>query len=59
MGIDDFMCFRRFKNRRGKVVQLSYDRGTNFVGGERELKESLEQWNQHQIEREQLQEGCK
>jgi len=31
MDIDDFrMCFRRFVNRRGKVVQLRRDRGTNL-----------------------------
>jgi len=53
------MCFTRFINCRGKVVQLRCDRGTNFVGGERELRESLEKWKQHQIERKQLQEGCK
>lgn len=36
--IDDFrMCFRRFIYRRGMVVQLRRVRGSNFVGGEREL----------------------
>ena len=49
------MCFRRFINLCGKVVQLRCDRGTNFVGGERELRESPKQWNQHDIECEQLQ----
>lgn len=58
--IDDFiMCFKRFINRCGKVVQLRCDRGLNFVGGKRELRESLEKWNQHKIEREQFQRGCK
>ena len=60
MDIDDFItCFKRFKNVRRKVVQLRCDRGTNFVGGENELSESLEQWNKHQTECEQLQRGCK
>ena len=60
MDIDDFItCFKRFKNLRRKVVQLRCDRGTNFVGGENGLSESLEQWNKHQTEREQLQQGCK
>ena len=39
MDIDDFiMCFRRFKNLLRKVVQLRCDSGTNFVGGEKELR---------------------
>ena len=39
MDIDDFIsCFKRFKNLRRKVVQLRCDGGTNFVGGEKELR---------------------
>ena len=49
---DCIMCFRRFTNLCSKVVQLWCDRGTNFAGGERELRESTEQCSQHQIERE-------
>jgi len=57
---DDFiLCLRRFVNRRGEVIQLRCDRGTNFVGAERELREGLQQWNQDQIERELAQRGCK
>jgi hypothetical protein len=57
---DDFiLCLRRFMNRRGEVTQIRCDRGTNFVGAERELRESLQQWNHDQIERELVQRGCK
>lgn len=56
---DDFiLCLRRFINRRGEVTQIRCDRGTNFVGAERELRESLEEWNR-QIERELVQRGCR
>ena len=60
MDTNDFiMCLRRFMNRRGEVTELRCDRGSNFVGGERELRESIEQWNQQQIVQELLQRGCK
>nr|XP_021334729.1 uncharacterized protein LOC101884915 [Danio rerio] len=35
------MALRRFIARRGKPYELLSDQGTNFKGGERELKESL------------------
>ena len=39
---DSFInAFRRFVCRRGPVRQLRCDRGTNFVGASRELKEAL------------------
>ena len=41
------------------LEKVILDRVTNFVGGERELRESLEKWKQHQIERKQLQGGYK
>ena len=57
---DDFiMCLRRFTNRRGDVLELRCDRGSNFVGAERELRENIEKWNDQKIERELLQRGCK
>ena len=53
MDTDEFiMCLRRFINRRGDVKELRCDNGSNFVGSERELKKSLREWNQGQIERE-------
>lgn len=60
MDTDDFiMCLRRFINRRGDVLELRCDRGSNFVGAERELRRSIEEWNGQKIERELLQRGFK
>ena len=60
MDTDDFiMCLRRFINRRGEVKEIRCDNGSNFVGAQRELKESLEKWNQGRIESELTQYGCK
>lgn len=60
MDTDDFiMCLRRFINRRGDVLELRCDRGSNFVGAERELRRSIEERNGQKIERELLQRGCK
>lgn len=43
MDTDSFLlALRRFISRRGKPYEILCDRGTNFRGGERELKESLE-----------------
>ena len=57
---DEFiMCLRCFRNRRGDLKELPCDNGSNFVGSERELKKSLQEWNQGQIERELIQRGCK
>ena len=60
MDTDDFiMCLRRFINRRGEVKEIRCDNGSNFVGAERELKESLNKWNQGRIESKLIQHGCK
>jgi len=48
---------RRFICRRGQVVQIRSDNGTNFIGAERELRESLNSWNKSQIQKAMLQEG--
>lgn len=43
MDTDSFlMSFRRFQSRRGSPITLLSDQGTNFRGGESELKESFE-----------------
>ena len=47
---DSFIsALRRFVGRRGGVGHVYSDNGTNFVGGQRVLKETVERWNQNQI----------
>ena len=36
-------ALRRFIARRGQVIQIKSDNGTNFIGGERELREAISQ----------------
>ncbi|XP_064631691.1 uncharacterized protein LOC135489981 [Lineus longissimus] len=52
-------ALRRFTGRRGQPSDIWSDNGTNFVGRQRELKEALAEWNQHQIDRELLQKGIR
>ena len=41
---DSFICaMRRFVARRGPVRQMRSDRGTNFIGAEKELKSAVEE----------------
>ncbi|XP_071794595.1 uncharacterized protein [Asterias amurensis] len=40
-GLQRFMC------RRGQPEEMRSDNGSNFVGAERELRESMENWNKH------------
>jgi hypothetical protein len=49
------LAIRRFLARRGKVESITSDNGTNIVGAERELRESIHQWNQSKIGRALLQ----
>ena len=43
---DDFiMAFRQFVSRRGSPEEIRSDRGTNFVGAERELQDTMKGWN--------------
>lgn len=42
-------ALKRFIARRGQVSEMRSDSGTNFVGGERELREAIRKWNQDQI----------
>ena len=55
---DSFLlAFRRFIARRGKPQCVWLDNGTNLVGGEKELREALASWNEHQITDALSQEG--
>ena len=56
---DSFInALRRFLSRRGPVRQLRSDNGTNFVGARRELKEALEEMDEHRIRNELLKSQC-
>ena len=43
------MALRRFMARRGKPTKILSDNGTNFVGGERELREAVKSLSQERI----------
>ena len=46
LSTDSFIsALRRFVARRGNVGHIYSDNGTNFVGAERVLKESIRKWN--------------
>jgi len=47
---DSFIAaLSRFTSRRGKPYCIFSDNGTNFVGAEKELSKSIEEWNKNQI----------
>ena len=47
---DSFLqALRRFISCRGKPQQIYSDNGTNFVGAQKILRDSLQLWNQSQI----------
>ena len=57
---DDFiMILRQFISRRGPPREIWSDRGTNFVGANRELKEAIAHWNEETIERQLQQKGTR
>jgi len=57
---DDFvMILRQFISSRGPPKEILSDRGTNFIGANRELKESIAEWNEEKIERQLQQKGIK
>ena len=48
---DSFInALHRFISRRGSPKVIRSDNGTNLCGGERELREAVENWNQQKIE---------
>jgi len=52
-------ALRRFIARRGRPEEIRSDNGGNFVKGERELREAVQQWNQGQIHEYLLQHNIK
>ena len=47
---DSFInALRRFIARRGSPQEIRSDNGSNFKGGERELRIAMQEWNQHQV----------
>ena len=53
------MALRRFMARRGQVKEIRSDNGTNFTGGERELRECIDVWNHSKIHEALLQKNSK
>ena len=53
------MALRRFIGRRGQAREIRSDNGTNFTGGERELRESINAWNHNKIHEALLQKNTK
>ena len=43
------IALRRFISRRGQVKEIRLDNGTSLVGGEKELRLAIKDWNQEQI----------
>lgn len=43
---DFLLILRRFVGLYGKSVKIHSDNGTNFIGGERELRDTVEQLHQ-------------
>ena len=59
LSTDSFInALRRFVSLRGPIRELRSDRGTNFVGAERELAEAISEMDENQIQQFMLQEGC-
>ena len=57
---DSFLlALRRFIARRGQVQEIRSDNGTNITSGERELRESIEAWNNEKIHEAMLQRNIK
>jgi hypothetical protein len=42
----------RFISRRGPVLTITCDNGSNFVGAERELADAMKSWNEKQVDNE-------
>lgn len=50
LGTDSFLlALRRFIARIGQVKQIYSDNGSNVIGGEKELRDAISDWNQEKI----------
>ncbi|XP_068742123.1 uncharacterized protein [Montipora capricornis] len=57
---DSFVnAMRRFISKRGRPKEIRSDNGSNFVGGEKELREAINHWNHQQIYKFLLHESTK
>lgn len=57
---DSFInALRRFIARRGQVLEIRSDNGTNFIGAERELRQAINGWNHSRINDALLQKNIK
>lgn len=57
---DSFInAFRRFTNTRGTPTMVYSDNGTNLRAGEKEIRESIRQWNEERINNTLLQKNIK
>ena len=57
---DSFInALRRFQAERGPIRQLRSDRGSNFVGAQRELQEALNEMDENKVRSTLLEENCK
>ena len=55
MDADSFInALIRFISRTGVPERIRSDNGTNFVGGNKELHDSIQQWNEHHKTKESL-----
>ena len=60
MDTDSFInALRRFISRRGNPEEIRCDNGSNFRGGEKELRLAIQQWNQDQVHQFLLQRDIK
>ena len=52
LDVDSFLnAFRRFIARRGTPIKVFSDNGTNFVAGERELREAFIRYSKNELQR--------
>ncbi|XP_070203690.1 uncharacterized protein [Littorina saxatilis] len=59
LSTDAFICgLRRFIAIRGNVKLIRCDRGTNFIGADRELRQAFKEMDKMKVDEAMLQRGC-